>query len=285
MGRVQFLANIASLFPWPFRAAISLSRKGVLPSHWLLESLTPKLFARGVLDFINGEPFYVPVTIAGWYRDFEPVTTAVIKRCVQPGMVVVDAGANVGYFSVLADKLGATVHAFEPGTALPILRRNVKLHHCQRVTVHPIALGDKNGTATFFNTEATTLDSMVEPPRGKITGRTIVPQKRLDDVISGRVDLIKIDVQGADIDVLKGATRIIADNPSLKIIAEWSPPDLIASGYKPEDLPAFFRDHGLTNIVALDDYDPREKTVEEMLVGFAADNDGTKYCNLLAQRE
>src|SRR5262245_3790052 len=94
MVKSQLVETAANLFPWPFRAMLTLSNRGFLPSrmadHWIMVRLSPKLFPRGAKGLINGAPFYVPVMLKDFYRDFEPVTLRIIKEHVRAGSVFLD---------------------------------------------------------------------------------------------------------------------------------------------------------------------------------------------------
>ncbi len=289
MVKSQLIETTANLCPWPFRAMVALSNRGFLPSrmadHWVIVRLSPKLFPDGVKGSINGKPFYVPIMLKDFYRDFEPLTLRIIQEHVREGSVFLDVGANVGYFSVIASSLGATVHAFEPGPSRAILQRNLKLHRSERVTVYPIAIGSKEATVSFYHTPQMVQDGTARRPEfTTIVETSTVQQRRLDDVVPGRVDFIKVDVEGADLDVLLGAEQILCRNPQAKIIAEWHPGSMAAFGHKAEDLPRFFRDRGFTKLTVLHDREEIQRSVHETLDVFAADKGGWKSCNLFAAR-
>lgn len=129
---------------------------------------------------------------------------------LRPGMTFVDAGAYVGYFTLIAASLvGETghVHAFEPSySAARQLEKNVKLNEYSNITIHPKALTKERGLVHFYHRRhaawGTLLDNVGFNP-------TQVYGVRLDDLISGTVDMIKIDVEGTEADVLAGATHTL----------------------------------------------------------------------------
>ncbi|TIX88823.1 FkbM family methyltransferase [Rhizobium sp. P44RR-XXIV] len=123
---------------------------------------------------------------------------------------VIDVGANIGnhtlFFSAV---LGARTISFEPNAeALNILQANVNLNGLQdRVEIKPIALGAEAGMGDIIE-EAPTKLGMA---RVKLAADGRVPVARLDDIVQDRrVDLIKIDVEGMEVDVLRGAVGTIA---------------------------------------------------------------------------
>lgn len=132
-----------------------------------------------------------------------------IRGLIPPGSVFVDAGANVGNHTVYFAKLcrAAHVHAFE---AMPhmqsVLQRNADLNGPDQVTVHPFALGAAESTAgvAIFNPSnlgSTTLDA---------GGAGTIPVRTLDSFNLQDVAFIKIDVEGMQDAVLKGAQDTIA---------------------------------------------------------------------------
>ena len=131
------------------------------------------------------------------------------------GKTVVDAGANIGLFSLYAKALGArTVYSFEAvAETSRILRRNLALNGAMKAV--NIALGAEKGKAEIkFNTRGEG-SSMIDCGDAGVnleitySGRRLVRVAPLDSLVNGRVDFIKIDVEGYEKNVLLGAERII----------------------------------------------------------------------------
>jgi len=158
-------------------------------------------------EFIQGQLYY--------YGYFDKELTQVIEETLRPGSVMVDVGANVGIFSLLAASLGASCHAFEASPDVCVaLRRNIALNKFTDIVVHECALSDHCGEASFFLFEETGSRTACGQSsflrRGP--GREIrVPLKTLDSELSEfpQIDFIKIDVEGADFLVLRGARAIL----------------------------------------------------------------------------
>ncbi|NTG46799.1 FkbM family methyltransferase [Agrobacterium rhizogenes] len=132
---------------------------------------------------------------------------------------VIDVGANIGnhtlFFSAVA---GARILAIEPnGEALHILRANVSLNGLQdRVDIRPIALGAEAGMGNVIEEDSSRLGMA----RVIVTADGQVPVARLDDIARGQhVHLIKIDVEGMEVDVLRGAIGTI-ERCSPKLLVE-----------------------------------------------------------------
>ena len=135
---------------------------------------------------------------------------------ISPGTRVLDIGANVGIYALpwAAISTGVTVHCFEPNPAVRArLARNVALNRLgSRVRLHPEALSDRAGTATLYGS-----DDMSSLNQGVYSGRQAapveVPLARLDDVLVEEgppISLMKIDVQGHELEVLRGAETLIS---------------------------------------------------------------------------
>ena len=267
-----------------------MSARGRIPhalhDHWAGQLLAREICANGILSAVNGEVLKIPPNTVFFYREFEPATARVIRLHTQPGSVFVDVGANVGYYSVLAGRIAKAVHAFEPSPSnLPYLEENLRRHGMKNVTIHRVALSDKNGEVLFHLT-ADQLNDGIPPPAAvysKASSVITVPTTRLDDLRLGQVDFVKMDIQGAEIEALSGMVETIKQNPEIKILVEWSPACLKEAGHDAKDLPEWFYEHGLANMIALDDFQEGERTVDEMLDVFANDKTGAIYCNLFAR--
>jgi FkbM family methyltransferase len=162
-------------------------------------------------------------------RDYEPHLTQWFERTLQPGWVVVDGGANVGYYSVLASRaVGASgrVFAFEADpTNFGYLVRNLELNHCSNV--HPIcrALSDRAGTFSFQRHRYRAEGHLTEgekPGPGTIT----VEACRLDDFLASQgvssVHAMKLDIEGGEPAALRGAAQTIARSPELRVVVEYN---------------------------------------------------------------
>lgn len=163
---------------------------------------------------------------------YDLAVTEALARLIDPGDTVVDAGANVGYMAVLASiAAGASgrVLAFEPHPGLcGVARRNadaVRRHvPCAEITVHEAALGDRDGTAalllpSLFDANDGVGRLALDPPPG---ARTLpVAVGRLDDVLGDeRVGVLKLDVEGAELLALRGATAALESRRIRHIVFE-----------------------------------------------------------------
>ncbi|HEX7140342.1 MAG TPA: FkbM family methyltransferase, partial [Vicinamibacterales bacterium] len=167
---------------------------------------------------------------------YESAEAAFVRRQLRPGDIAVDVGAHIGFFTVqMAGAVGSSgfVYAFEPfGPNADLLDRSVAENHfADRVFFRRAAVGDTPGEATLtFPPEtlnsggAYLLRDGTAPLPGNL--RATVPVVVLDEVVTRRpVRLIKIDVEGAEPQVLRGAAKLIReDRPT--ILAELHPVQL-----------------------------------------------------------
>ena len=156
---------------------------------------------------------------------FESFTTKRLKQVVQPGMKVLDVGANIGYFSLLlAREVGPSGHvwAFEPTRAYgQRLREHLLLNQLEdRVTVLPVALSDHPDEAVISIGEASaTLHPLDHAPAH---GSETIQLRRLDDLVDelgiDRLDLVKVDIDGHEPAFLRGAAKTIARHQPIMIV-------------------------------------------------------------------
>lgn len=192
----------------------------------------------------------------------EPHNTKILTSVIQPGDVVVDVGANIGYFSILAgwrSYPGGSVWAFEPQPAIyRLLADNLALNGFGGMShAHCVALSDVTTTLpmrTFPGYLATSslramTDAFVaftEATTGRKSETIDVNTVRLDDVMKDvpEIHVLKIDVEGHEPEVIRGARDIIARSPRLKIVMEFLPA-LMAADIALNHL-LFFRDLGFS---------------------------------------
>jgi FkbM family methyltransferase len=162
--------------------------------------------------------------------DFEEAEQRFVERYLQPGMTVLDIGAHHGIYSLLASqKVGASgrVVAFEPSPReRQRLFRHVQLNRCSNVTVEAMALGASEGEVELFVVQGneTGCNSLRPPEVSLRTKKLAVPLISLDRYVEqreiARVDFVKMDVEGGELEVLRGATALLQKPPRPVILCE-----------------------------------------------------------------
>ena len=145
-----------------------------------------------------------------------------LRKFIRPGSVAIDVGCNLGSYTYEMSRLGARVHAFEPNPALANFVASLALPN---VEVRQAAAAAENGIAELniplehagsHGRASLKLDS--NP--GKVE-KVSVPTCRIDDLALGKIDFIKIDVEGFEEEVLRGGAETISrDKPVLLIEIE-----------------------------------------------------------------
>lgn len=171
---------------------------------------------------------------------WEPLETKLFAREIQPGDVVIDVGANIGYYTLLAARrVGPTghVYAFEPEPeAFALLQRNVQLNGYDNVTPVPKALGRENGRLQLYLAKKNRGDHRVYDPTGRrpsIDVDVITLDAYLVEQSVERVDFLKVDTQGAECSILDGARHTIAKHPEMAVVMELTPHSLAELGDDP----------------------------------------------------
>jgi FkbM family methyltransferase len=197
---------------------------------------------RGIRMYLDPKDSVITPTIfetGSWEAD----ETDWFVRTVQPGDTVVDAGANVGYYTLIASRLvgeKGKVYAFEPDPAnFELLRRNVELNRLKNVVLEQKALSNRKGTIKLFLARSNKGDHRIYQPGGESRPSVDVEAVRLDEYFKGRerVDVVKIDTQGAEGLILEGMTGLLegrTDGPT--IFMEFWPHALREMGTDPVGL-------------------------------------------------
>ncbi len=151
----------------------------------------------------------------------EPSVQEAFRRHVGQGRVVWDLGANVGFFSLLAARMGGSVHAFEPVPEnAAALSRNVLLNgYGHRITVHQVAVAAQGGRSALLVVEDQSWSHLAD--RGQhphVQERVEVEVTALDDVDLPPPHFIKIDVEGSEVAVLEGGRRLLAQARPVLVI-------------------------------------------------------------------
>lgn len=198
---------------------------------------------------------------------WEEAETHLFSSLVKEGMTVVDIGANIGYYTLLAARLvgpQGKVYAFEPSQEnFALLSRNVEANGYKNVVLVPKAVCERSGTARLRLDRESSGNHSLSGIRGEGASAE-VETVSLDDFFSSvheRIDVIKIDAEGAEVAILQGMLATLARNPDLVLFTEFFPRAIQAFGYQPEEyvrhLASFgFRiypiDHGEKNVVPID---------------------------------
>lgn len=171
----------------------------------------------------------------------EGLENELFSEYIKNGMTVVDVGANIGYYTLLAAKLvgpSGKVYAFEPEPKnFSILSKNISINNFRNVVVLPKAASDKNDKAFLYLSETNNEGHRIYN-LGEGRKKIEIESVSLDDFFVGqeeKIDFIKIDVEGAEMAVLEGMRHILKCNRNIKIIIEFKPFILKKSHFDPNE--------------------------------------------------
>jgi FkbM family methyltransferase len=209
-----------------------------------------------VVRFDNGDHMIINpsdyvgfrIYMCGFY---EPETVKLMRSLLKPGMTFFDIGAHFGQYTLVAAReLGVSgrVHTFEPGPIqFSYLTRNVDLNKFRNVTLNNIALGDHEGTIGFvIDSEGNLGGSHIATTGENSTIETTLTtldiycaNNKIDNI-----DVMKVDVEGAELPLFKGATAVLSKTPPKYIFYEAIEGLSQKFGYSVGDLHAFLASFG-----------------------------------------
>jgi FkbM family methyltransferase len=191
---------------------------------YLSGKLSKLAFLLPTTDFLiryRGGKIYLNLKESRWMMErafsvYEFWKTKLFLNVVRQGMIIVDVGVNRGYFSLLFAKLmndKGKVLSFEPNpTSCFWFRKSIQANRYKCIKLFQYALSDKEGSAPLYcgtYSGSSSLFPSLHTKKETITVKT----RKLDNVLKDegidKVDILKIDVEGADLLVLKGAERLL----------------------------------------------------------------------------
>jgi len=181
------------------------------------------------------------LSIIGTYEPFE---TELVKKETKKGDVVLDLGANIGYYTLIFAKLvgeKGKVFAFEPEPDnFALLKRNVEINGYKNVVPVQKAVSNKTGKLRLHLCEDSAGGHSIYPfESSQDNGQSIeIEATRLDDYFStydGKIDFIKIDIEGAEKGAIQGMSSLLKKNKNVKVVTEFNSPLLRQGGTEPEE--------------------------------------------------
>ncbi|HOU46309.1 MAG TPA: FkbM family methyltransferase [Chitinophagales bacterium] len=225
----------------------------------------PSTFSIKLGDFLYKNVFPVYNVIYPYFkRRQDKQEIALMKKYIRTGDVVLDIGANIGFYTkILSELVGESgkVYAFEPDkTNYGYLMKNAG--HLKNVVFFNKAVSDKTGKITLYHSDLLNVDHKTYATEN-YTSTTEIDCVAIDDVVPGhKVDFIKIDIQGFEYFAFKGMENVFAKMENLKIVTEFYPYGIKKSGVSSTDF-----------INLLLQYNFKISTIEEQgLVSFNMEN-------------
>jgi FkbM family methyltransferase len=204
-----------------------------------------------ILSEIQGHKMYINSDDIGFFilGEYEPEVSKVFLDSIDIGDTVIDIGAHIGYYTLLAArKVGpkGKVVAFEPEpNNFHLLSLNIKLNHYDNVIPIEKAVSNEESTVKLYlggsSTNSVIKNYNISQNSNFITIKAI----NLDKFKGfGKIRLIKMDIEGAELLALKGMLELIDKNEDLIIISEFNPSLLSQSGYSTKEYISLLNDCG-----------------------------------------
>jgi FkbM family methyltransferase len=223
------------------RVATALNRAGLSRVNRVAKAVLWRLARNRVTVVVDGLRISGPAESWSTLSQFqagtlEPFELELFTRELEPGMVVLDVGANIGCYSLLAARRvgpSGRVYAFEPDPRTrPSLEYNVRANGLTNVTIVPKAASDAAGRRTLYLSRSASHSGLAHSmDERSIVGTRTVDTVRIDDVVAGQpVDVVKMDIEGHEPAALRGMEDTLARSPEVRLFLEFNPVALQAAG-------------------------------------------------------
>ena len=251
-------------------------------------SIPEKIEANGCTIYLDREDMAVSGALA--LKGFESYETDLFKQALKPGMHVLDVGAHIGYYTLLAAKaVGPTgrVYAFEPEPRNnALLRKNVAANSLKNVMIIDVAASDSAGTHDFFlekYNKGHHSMGKVSKTADKITVKTDTVDRALAQFGDPAIDVMKIDIEGAEPIAFRGMKETIGRSPNLAVFAEVYPKCLESLGTSPKSYLEMLMSFGF-KLWAIDEEQERVEPIRDPGSFVAAIPPGEGFRNIIAAK-
>jgi FkbM family methyltransferase len=260
-----------------------------IPIFGPLAEKTSNVLKLSYVENVHGHKMYLDEADSlklSWGGSHEPFETQFFEENIKPGDVVVDIGANIGYYTLyFAKKVSSQGHiyAFEPDPVnFELLEKNIEINGYKNITAVNKALSNKNEKLKLYICEENRGDHRTYDSQ---QGREFVEinATHLDDYfadIDNHIDLIKMDIQGAEYKAIQGMEEILRKNQGVKLVIEFWPYGLSLAGTDAKDLFSLLQDLGFSIFeISEKNRSIQETTIEKLLQLITVENQ--RFTNLL----
>lgn len=213
--------------------------RGIGGRFHFLRNLFYRQFSRLVVSFLSpititsagrGYKLYLPPNgIDYLIQPYEEFETELIRKNLKSGDTFLDIGAGIGYYTISASKIvggEGRVISFEPDpNYFKLLQKNAKENGCNNITLFQKAVSNRNGETKLYLYDKVGRNRIEEVNYFladlEVLDCLKIESVRLDDFLGdGKINFIKMDIEGSEYLALEGMKSLIKKNPEVKIIAE-----------------------------------------------------------------
>lgn len=291
LGLKNILRFFPASFPTKIYHAVSVFPPLKRAAHLFIRSFIPESISieEGIISLNQKD-----VTVSGALAlgAFEKREIETFRKSLKENMVVVDIGANIGLYSVIAGhRVGPNgkVFAYEPEEEnFSILKKNIEINKRKNTTLLQTALSDKKESRFLYLAKdnkghhSFAKDSSAITPI-KITTDTL--DASLEGFGSPLVDIIKIDIEGAEPLAIKGMSKTISRNPNIIIFTEIYPNAIRRLNHDPIEFLKLLNSHGLSIWIIHEDIEPERLMPDDFESYIKNFKSGESFHNLYASRK
>jgi len=176
------------------------------------------------------------------HKDWEVFVSKIMYKYVKKGDIVLDLGANIGYYSLLLAKLvgdNGKVYSFEPDPDnFKLLKKNIKANDYHNIVAIQKAVSDRTGKIRLFLEKDNSTMHKIYRARGENCTTIEIESVSLDDFFKDKnkkINFIKMDIEGAEGGAIKGMQKLLDENDNIIIFSEFCPRAMRGCGIGPEE--------------------------------------------------
>ncbi len=186
----------------------------LLAKRRIAKKISKQVEGEFVIRDINGSKMYLDILGEGLPRDLiidgvrELQVTECVKKEIKEGEVIVDIGANIGYYALLESRLvgeKGVVYAIEPAPGnFVLLEKNIKLNNYSNIKAFQLAIGNRIGTAPMYISEQCNLNTMINIVGKTVKGIEEVAITTLDEFLKNKPypGMVRMDVEGYECEII-----------------------------------------------------------------------------------
>jgi len=177
-------------------------------------------------------------------KTFEKFETELVKKEIAKGDIVLDIGANIGYFTLIFSQIvgkDGRVYAFEPDpNNFEILKKNIEINNIKNVILIQKAVSNTSKPLSLYLCDYNHAQHRIYPS-SRCNEKIDVESTTIDEYLAGteffnKINFVKMDVEGSEYDAIDGMKKTLQSNLSLKMLCEFSPKQIQERGLQPQDI-------------------------------------------------